>query len=314
MEPQIQYVQTTDGVNIAYYAIGKGPALLYLNMPQSHLEVEWGINDLRTTFTAVAQSSTLIRLDHRGFGLSDRKPDNFALDGFVQDIEAVVDRLGLDELRIYSLRMATVPALVYTARHPEKVTHLVQFPPIAATDDLLNERIQKLGELVRIDWDLASETLVRTLYPDLTDHQVREHTDLLRASVDPDLFEHLMDEARPWNADVHATSVSAPTLLIHDLSNPNFDMANTRRIAGLIKDSRVAFVDSSAEAFTLAQKFFAGHDFDSAEPATEPAARPVEPGAFRTILFTDVEGSTVLTQRLGDAKARELLREHEGNP
>ena len=35
------------------------------------------------------------------------------------------------------------------------------------------------------------------------------------------------------------------------------------------------------------------------------------PGAFRTILFTDIEGSTALTQRLGDARAREVLREHE---
>jgi class 3 adenylate cyclase len=35
------------------------------------------------------------------------------------------------------------------------------------------------------------------------------------------------------------------------------------------------------------------------------------PGAFRTVLFTDVEGSTALTQRLGDATAREVLREHE---
>ena len=35
------------------------------------------------------------------------------------------------------------------------------------------------------------------------------------------------------------------------------------------------------------------------------------PAGFRTILFTDVEGSTALTQRLGDAKAREVLREHE---
>ena len=34
-------------------------------------------------------------------------------------------------------------------------------------------------------------------------------------------------------------------------------------------------------------------------------------GRLRTILFTDVEGSTALTQRLGDAKAREVLREHE---
>ncbi len=34
-------------------------------------------------------------------------------------------------------------------------------------------------------------------------------------------------------------------------------------------------------------------------------------GNVHTILFTDVEGSTALTQRLGDAKARDLLREHE---
>jgi class 3 adenylate cyclase len=32
-------------------------------------------------------------------------------------------------------------------------------------------------------------------------------------------------------------------------------------------------------------------------------AEPTEPGGFATILFTDVEGSTALTQRLGDAKA-----------
>jgi len=30
-----------------------------------------------------------------------------------------------------------------------------------------------------------------------------------------------------------------------------------------------------------------------------------------TILFTDIEGSTALTQQLGDAGARELFREHE---
>jgi class 3 adenylate cyclase len=35
------------------------------------------------------------------------------------------------------------------------------------------------------------------------------------------------------------------------------------------------------------------------------------PSGLVTILFTDVEGSTALTQRLGDAKARDLLREHE---
>jgi class 3 adenylate cyclase len=42
--------------------------------------------------------------------------------------------------------------------------------------------------------------------------------------------------------------------------------------------------------------------------------RPGEPyveTAFRTILFTDIEGSTGLTQRLGDAGAMTLLRRHD---
>jgi class 3 adenylate cyclase len=42
--------------------------------------------------------------------------------------------------------------------------------------------------------------------------------------------------------------------------------------------------------------------------------RPGEPyvdTAFRTILFTDIEGSTAMTQQLGDARAMALLRTHD---
>jgi class 3 adenylate cyclase len=43
-----------------------------------------------------------------------------------------------------------------------------------------------------------------------------------------------------------------------------------------------------------------------------PRARAGLPAAaLQTILFTDVEGSTALTDRLGDAAAREVMREHE---
>jgi class 3 adenylate cyclase len=49
---------------------------------------------------------------------------------------------------------------------------------------------------------------------------------------------------------------------------------------------------------------------DTAQPSSAPAsATPV--GGLVTILFTDIEGSTALTQRLGDLKAREVFREHE---
>ena len=35
-----------------------------------------------------------------------------------------------------------------------------------------------------------------------------------------------------------------------------------------------------------------------------------DPGGLVTILFTDIESSTALRQRLGDAKAQELVRTH----
>ena len=312
MEPRLQYAKTKDGVSIAYYAIGQGPAVLYLAMPQSHLEAEWQIDPLRRAFTAAAQRSTFVRLDPRGFGLSDRDPDDFALDSLVLDIEAVVDRLGLDELRIYSSGAAAVPALAYTARHPDKVTHLVQAPAAASGEDMMTERRLKLVELAKIDWELASETVMRTTNPDLTDQLVHDFAGLQRASIEFASFERLAEEARRWDADADATSLSTPTLLIHQRNNPNFSMAATRRVAGLIKDSRVAFVDNAFEGPLLAQRFFSEDDIpDSTEPASVQTATPPEAATFRTILFTDIEGSTAITQRLGDAKAREVLREHE---
>jgi class 3 adenylate cyclase len=38
---------------------------------------------------------------------------------------------------------------------------------------------------------------------------------------------------------------------------------------------------------------------------------PAERGRLTTILFTDLVGHTEMMQRLGDAKGRDVLREHE---
>jgi len=46
------------------------------------------------------------------------------------------------------------------------------------------------------------------------------------------------------------------------------------------------------------------------EMTTGARAALTEAGGLVTILFTDMEGSTVFTQRLGDAKAQEVVRTH----
>ncbi len=47
------------------------------------------------------------------------------------------------------------------------------------------------------------------------------------------------------------------------------------------------------------------------EEAAVAPAEPAAPGTVRTILFTDIVGHSEMMSRLGDARGRELLREHE---
>jgi class 3 adenylate cyclase len=66
--------------------------------------------------------------------------------------------------------------------------------------------------------------------------------------------------------------------------------------------------------------FIPGHVMEVDQRAVErymgvivehPPGEPYVETAFRTILFTDMEGSTNLTQRLGDARAMTVLRMHD---
>jgi class 3 adenylate cyclase len=151
--------------------------------------------------------------------------------------------------------------------------------------------------------------MIRTILPEFQDQLGRDFAHIITAAIDSAGFQRFMDEAKQIDADADAAKVTTPTLLITTRNNPNFDQATTRRVAGLIKNSRVAVIDSAFEMPQLVQRFF--DDADWAATASQDTAIRAGTDPFRIILFTDVEGSTALTDRLGDAKARELLREHE---
>lgn len=123
----------------------------------------------------------------------------------------------------------------------------------------------------------------------------------------PELM-RFFEESKSWDADAEAKSLSTPTLLIHQRNSKAFSIDKTRRVAALITNSRVAFVDSVFEGAALAQRFFEGDVPDLTERPPKSASPPPDAEAMRTILFTDVEGSVAHTERLGDAPARELLR------
>jgi class 3 adenylate cyclase len=85
-------------------------------------------------------------------------------------------------------------------------------------------------------------------------------------------------------------------------------------LASGILDARLALLEGASTLPWVGDQEAVLAAIDEFLPEAEqtPAgAEPVAAGGFCTILFTDVEGSTALTQRLGDAKARAVLRNHE---
>lgn len=129
MEPQIQYVRTSNGVNIAYYEMGKGePVVVVMDLPYSHLQAEWHTMD---TWRAAAAAARVIRYDHRGFGLSQRGISDFPFAAMMEDLITIVDRLGLDRFVLFANRSPV--ALRYAARFRARVTlGVVQYGPTRA--------------------------------------------------------------------------------------------------------------------------------------------------------------------------------------
>ena len=314
MEPRIQYAQTEDGVSIAFYTLGAGMPYVEMAPSFSHLQLDWGIPEFRNWYERIAQKRKLIRYDGRGTGLSDRDVTDIGLDAGVRDLEAVVDRLGLERFAIFARVLSGPIGIAYAVRHPERVSHLILWNSVARTTDLTGEsQAQALLQLANADWEMFTETLAHVAFGWSVGEEAHRYAAVIRESMTQEGLQVAL--AAP---DVDVTEllpqVRSPTLVLQrrEATFPSVDAA--RRLASRIPDARLALLEGTSvgpdlgdsEAVLRAIDEFLG---EGGEAAAASVAR--EPGAFRTILFTDVEGSTALTQRLGDARAREVLREHE---
>src|SRR5437870_1611750 len=125
MEPRIQYAKTSDGVSIAYWTLGEGDPLVEMpGLPFAVSQLEWQMREALHWRERLARGRKLVRYDCRGFGLSEREVDDFTLDAMIRDLEAVVERLGLQRFVVFAPIHAGAAAIAYTTLHPTNGSHL----------------------------------------------------------------------------------------------------------------------------------------------------------------------------------------------
>ena len=314
MEPRIQYAKTTDGVSIAFWTLGEGMPVVHMPLIFSHIQLEWQIPECRRWYERLAEKRKLVRYDYRGFGLSERNVTDVSLDASLVDVEAVVDRLGLRKFAVLGLCTSGPEAIAYAARHPERVSHLILWGAYAqASEWSAMPQVQAVRALMDKDWTFYTEAVAHSLLGWSEGEPARRYAALIRESITPEDLKRVVATINQWDVEHLLPQVTSPTLVMERRQYVS-DVDMARGLPSRIPDARLVLLEGESlapylgdmDAVLTAIDEFLGEGEEAVAAAESAAA-----GAFRTVLFTDVEGSTLMMQRLGDTKGRAVLREHE---
>jgi class 3 adenylate cyclase len=278
----------------------------------SHIAMEWEIPQLRQQYEFMARFRTLVRYDNRGFGMSDRDVADFSTDALARDLETVATHLALDRFQLMATGVAAPIALVYAARHPDQVSHLVLRAAFARGSDVWSEPFEDLASLADKDWDLASEAFVNATWQVDRDFSGRLAA-LMRQSVTPATLLLFLAAVKHWDVSAVLASIRTPTLIVNERASRYVGTAAAQTLAGAIPGARLLLVEGSSDTGAQVAAFLSNEGDRRVErPGTGAAEpRPERAMSFRTILFTDLVEHTVMMQRLGDEAGRAVLREHE---
>ncbi|MFC4536024.1 alpha/beta fold hydrolase [Sphaerisporangium dianthi] len=179
-----------DGTVLVCHERGEGPALVCL--PGGPGRSSGYLGDLG----GLAARRRLFLLDNRGTGASAAPldPDTYAMDRMVEDVEALRVRLGFERMDLLAHSAAGGPALLYAARYPERVGHLVLVTPIVHPVGIEITEEQWCAQIER----RADESWYESRLPDLKAWDAGDESRRLRAQ--PFFYS-------PWNeaAEAHAT-------------------------------------------------------------------------------------------------------------
>jgi pimeloyl-ACP methyl ester carboxylesterase len=254
MDQEIRFCTTPDGVRIAYSTMGDGPPLVKVANWLSHLEHDQRSPVWRHWLRELSRDHLYVRYDERGCGLSDWDVENFSFDGWVTDLEAVVDALGIERFAMLGLSQGGPVAITYAARHPERVSHLIlcgtyihgwakrNVPP-----EFLAEQ-EALITLTQLGWGRdtpAYRQLFTGLFvPDANEEQVRWFNELQRVSTSPENAVKFLREFGEIDVVDLLPKLAVPTLVLHARGDARCPFEEGRIMAASIPGSRFVPLDS----------------------------------------------------------------------
>lgn len=106
---------------------------------------------------------------------------DLSVESFVRDLEAVADAAAPGPYVLFATGAMTAPAIVYAARHPERLSHLVLWMVFVHGRDHDVAPNRHILDMALVDWSMATESAIRELartsagvrFADRGEHELR---------------------------------------------------------------------------------------------------------------------------------------------
>ncbi len=220
----------------------------------SHMEYDWECPVWQHWLNDLSKDNTLIRYDERGCGLSDRDVDDLSFESWVDDLETVVDTMGLKRFPLLGVSQGGAVAIAYAVRHPERVSHLILYGAYAQgrlvrdNSAASQEEAATMSNLIKLGWgrehDAFRQVFSSQFMPGGDLNQLQSFNELQRISCSPEAAVRFLDEFNQIDVLDLAAQVKCPTLVMHARGDLRVPFDAGRQIAALIPNAQFVPLES----------------------------------------------------------------------
>jgi len=255
LKQEIRFARSADGVRIAFATMGSGYPLVNAAHWLGHLEFDWQTPVWLPWIERLCANFRLTRCDSRGCGLSDRSVSSFTLEDLVADLEAVVDTAGIDRFALLGMSQGGAISLAYTARHPDRVSHIVlcgAFARGALRRDPSPQRraaIDAMIQLIEVGWGRPNSAFVQLFtnlfFPQASPEQTRAFNMIQHKSTSPSHAARILRALVQLDATPCLARIACPTLVLHCRGDAVSSYEEGRFIAASIRGACLEPLESA---------------------------------------------------------------------
>lgn len=239
-----------DGCQLHYEEYGHGaPVLLIHGLGSSTRDWEYQIPELAAHYRVIA-------LDVRGHGRSDKPRERYRIADFADDVVALLDHLGLEQVHLVGISMGGMIGFQVGVDHPQRLKSLTivnsgpEVKPKTPRDYLEIAKRWTLSRLLSLD--AIAKALGKLLFPKPEQAELRRKIEERWPQNDKRAYLASLDAIIGWGVRERLSRITCPTLVI-SADRDYTPVAQKQAYVNELPNARLLVIDDSRHATPLDQ-------------------------------------------------------------